>query len=243
MRDGHLKLVALALLCLLPGVGRAAGAVEEAPEVSPEVRRVLSKVDEANRELEDMTARVRYKRSIPLLEEKKKSRGRLTFRKPDMIRLTLGRPRNQDVYTDGETWWVVDHDRRQVEVYEAAGGEDPEAAFLQFGYGKGSEALLEDYHVELVEKQTQETDEEEWVRYRLRFTPREQTDPPPRYVRIEVTVSGERWLPHELVLQESGGKIIHTYRLSDIELNQGVEESVFRYAPPKDYNVVRPGQS
>ncbi|MFO8007104.1 MAG: outer membrane lipoprotein carrier protein LolA [Candidatus Brocadiia bacterium] len=239
-----------ALLLAMPfGCGAAipegSPPAEEKPEVTPEVRRLLDNVDEANRELEDLTARVAYERAIPLLEEKERCRGRLAFKKPDHIWLELGRPRNEELYTDGETWWLVDHDDEQVEVYDATEEAAQETAFLQFGYGKGSEALLEDYEVELVAERLEEAEEgEQETFYRLKFTPRlEEDEPPPRYAAIEAEVSDRRWLPHLLVLHESGGEIVHTYELSRIRLNTGVKDEKFDYEPPGGYTVLRPAES
>jgi outer membrane lipoprotein-sorting protein len=231
--------VPLLLTCCLVASGEEAGETD----VPPRVREVLQRVDEANEELENVTARVTYLREIPLLDEVQKSRGTLIFREPDKIVLRLGRPRNEDVYTDGETWWVVSHDDRQVEIYQAAEDSSREAAFLEFGYGKGSEALLDDYSVELLGEEQAEEDGEEVVRYRLRFTPREQEDKPARYAAIEVEVSSHLWLPDLLVLHESGGEILHTYSLAEIRINSDVDEDVFECEIPRGYTILRPAES
>lgn len=240
-----LALVAAAALGCGAAPAPDASPPEEEHQVAPEVRRILDHLDKANRELVDLTARVTYERAIPLLEEKERSRGRLAFKQPDHIWLELGKPRNEELYTNGETWWLVDHDDKQVEIYQASEEGGREAAFLQFGYGKGSEALLEDYDVQLVTQRTEETKEgEEETFYRLKFTPRlEEDEPPPRYAAIEAEVSDRRWLPHVLVLHESGGEIIHTYELSRIRLNTGVEDELFDYEPPDGYTVLRPAES
>lgn len=208
-------------------------------ELPPELQTVLRKLDEANEKLQDVTAKVVYQREIPLLDEKQKSRGTLTFKKPGRIVLKLGKPRNEEVHTDGEHWWVVSHNDKQVEVYKATRSEDGsrEVAFLDFGYGTGAEQLVEDYHVELVSTKEREEDGGETL-YRLKFTPREREDQPARYAAIEVEVSEKLWLPHVLVLHESGGEIVHTYTLSKIRTNTKVKDELFEYKPPRGYNVV-----
>ena len=225
-----------------PGAG---AEEEEAPQVlSPELRAILDKLDEANKKLTDCTASVAYERAIPLLDEKQKSRGSLIFKKPNKIVLKLGKPRNEDVYTDGKTWWVVEHNDKQVEIYEAAqpGQGGQETAFLDFGYGRGSEAFLKDYTVELVSQETRPIDDDKTeTLYRLKFTPRPKKDEPPsRYEAIEVVISDQVWLPQVLVLHESGGEIVHTYTLSKIKLNTDVKDDVFVYEPPRGYTVLHP---
>ena len=123
-------------------------------QLPPDVRMVLDKLDDSNKKIEDITAKVTYVHEIPMLDHKQKSSGELIFKKPDgessrhRIVLKLGKPRNEDVYTDGETWWVVSHNKKQVEIYKAAkaGEGDREAAFLSFAYGSSSEKLLKDYY-------------------------------------------------------------------------------------------------
>ncbi|MHC4788174.1 MAG: LolA family protein [Planctomycetota bacterium] len=227
-----------------PDAAPKEGAEDLLDELSPELREVLEELGRANDDLEDVRARVTYERFIPLLDEKQKSRGSLVFRKPDRIGLKLGRPRNEEVYTNGETWWVVSHHDEQVEIYATAGKEEgsQEAAFLEFGYGAGPGKLLGDYEAELVSKEVREEEGERETLYRLKFTPRQKPDRPAKYAAIEVLLSDRRWLPHQLVLYESGGEIIHTYSLSRIRTNSGVEDDVFEYEPPRRYTVLRPAE-
>lgn len=243
------------LLCLQIGVttaqegppaeGAPARGADEAAAVReslpPELQDVLDKLDAANKALEDLTARVTYEREIQVLDEKQKARGELVFKKPGRIVLKLGKPRNEeDVYTDGKTWWLVSHRHKKVEVYKAAeeGEGGREAAFLDVAYGKSSEKLLKDYRIELTGRE-QEDDE---TTYRLKLTPRPDEDRPNMYECIEVEVSDRLWLPHVLVLHEKGDEVVHTYRLSNVKTNTGIKDEAFVYEPPSDYTVVRPEQ-
>ncbi|MFW6189569.1 MAG: LolA family protein [Planctomycetota bacterium] len=244
-----LFVAALFLGCAAHATGTESPApkdkVPRLEDLPARLQSVLRKVDEQNENLKNVRARVRYERKIPLLDERETSSGSLIFEKPDHIALELGEPRNEAVYTNGEKWWVVDHDAEQVEIYEAAEDEKRgrEAAFLDFGYGRGAEALLKDYEIELVGTETKERKEHEGEEtlYRLKFVPRPREGRPSRYAAVEVMVSDARWLPHELVLHESEGEIIHTYRLAEIKTNTEIDdEDVFRYDPPRGYTVLHP---
>jgi outer membrane lipoprotein-sorting protein len=226
-----------------PSEGKAAAASPEPvqPALPPELRMVLDQMDGAGEKLADFTAKVSYERAIPLLDEKEKSKGNLTFKKPNRIALQLGPPRNEDVYTNGKQWWLVNHDDRQVEVYQAA--EDKataETAFLDFGYGRGSQKLLQDYDVQLIGQQVQGEGKDRQTLYRLRFVPRPKPDRPARYAAIEIEVSDRLWLPQTIVLHEGGGEVIHTYALSSIRVNTAVKDSVFDYKVPGGYAELRP---
>ncbi len=213
--------------------------------LSPELKMVLDKLDEANQKVEDVRARLTYERAIPWLDERERSKGgSLVFKKPAKLILNLGKPRNEEVYSNGKKWWVVSREEKQVEIYDASpeGQEGAESAFLQFGYGQDSEKLLEDYDVELSGTERVESDDEPETLYRLRFQPRlKEGDPAPRYAAIEVEISSRTWLPTEFVLHESDGRIVHTYRLSRIRLNTGVKDKEFEYTPPRGYEILKMG--
>jgi len=210
--------------------------------LSPRLRMVLDKLDAASGKVTDVTARIVYKREIPLLEESQKSRGALVFKKPNKLALKLGKPRNEEVVSNGKLWWLVNHNDRQVEIYKAAepGQGSQETAFLDFSYGKSSDELLKEYTVELL---SEAKDKAGVTTYRLKFTPKRRPDRPARYAAIEVEVSDKDWLPQVLVLHESGGEIIHTYTLSHVRLNTGVKDKAFEYKPPSGYTVLRPDES
>jgi outer membrane lipoprotein-sorting protein len=179
-------------------------------ELPPDLQMVLRQLDEANEGLEDATAKVTYEREIPLLESKQKSRGTLVYMAPDLLALKLGKPRNEEVRTNGKLWWVISHDDKQVEIYQAAEGDQgaPDD-------GEDGETL-----------------------YRLEFVPVERPDEPARYEMIEAVIGSGVWLPQTIVLHEEGDEIVHTYSLRDIRLNTGVERESFEYTPPRGYNVV-----
>jgi len=232
-----LSLVALG--CgVLSGSARAAEEAREAP--SPELKEVLDALDAANKKVDVVEADIVYLREIPLLEEKQESKGSLAFKKPGHIHLTLGKPRNEEVFTNGKQWWVVSHNDKQVEIYRAAEGDEmTEASFLTFGYGQSAEKLLENYEITLKDKKTEEEDGKKITRYRLSFVPRDE-DAPARFARIEVEVADDLFLPNMIVLHESDGEIVHTFNLNDIDLEADAEEDDFSYEAPKGYSVIRP---
>jgi len=215
------------------------------------LRTLLDHVDDAGARLTDVKADVQYSREIPLLEEEEHAAGSLVFKKPNMIVLKLGEPRNEDVYTDGKLWWIVNHRDKQVEIYEATASEEvsQEAAFLKFGIGESARRLLSDYKIELAGKRQEKTKEKgpdpntarekviTW--YRLRFEPRHK-EAPKRYKTIEVEFSDALWLPQVIVLHESGGEIIHTFRLTHPKLNTGVKDKDFKCKLPPGYVPFRP---
>ncbi|MCD6416232.1 MAG: outer membrane lipoprotein carrier protein LolA [Planctomycetes bacterium] len=235
------------LLSCSPADAQQADTPLQAQEPPPEAKRALDHLQEANAALKSVRARITYVRAIPLLDEKQKSRGELIYKKPDHIILKLGKPRNEEVYTNGKKWWVVSHETRQVEIYPVSDEANREAAFLRFGYGEGSEGLLKDYSVELVsagQEPAREKGKPPVQVRRLRFRPRRKKKPAPLYDAIEVEISSENWLPRQFVLHEGGfpGEIIHTYTLRDVRLDTKLKDKMFEYKPPRGYTVLRPSE-
>jgi len=198
-----------------PGEAGAVEKVEKEPawmkhwrKLPEELRALLEKVDEAGRRLTDVRADVDYSREIPLLEHEERAAGSLVFKKPDKIVLKLGEPRNEDVYTDGELWWVVDHEDKQVEIYKAEKSElvSREAVFLRFGIGESTRSLLPEYKVDLKGKRVEERKEknaetgEETTRriiwYRLSFHRGRDTRRPVAASRHRSARAGGRDNPH-----------------------------------------------
>ncbi|MFW6044231.1 MAG: LolA family protein [Planctomycetota bacterium] len=211
-------------------------------ELPAELRMVLDKLDEANEDLEGITADVLYTREIPLLDETEESDGSLKYMKPGWIHMNLGEPREEEICSNGNKWWLIAHRDQQVEIYEAADREDEvaEASFLTFGFGRSSRELIEDYTVELEDSDEVKDDNgETYRRWKVKFEPRNE-EREARFATIQVILSDRRWLPKKIVLHESEGEIIHGFELTDVDLNPGLAEEDFDVSIPDGYSVIRP---
>lgn len=209
-------------------------------DLSPQLRMVLDELDKANSELKDMEATVDYTREIPLLDESERSRGKIVFKKPDNLHLKLGKPRSEELYSDGKNWWLIDHAGKQVERYRSseAGDSNPLAAFLDIGYGGSSAGLMEKYKVTLEGKS--ETDQNGGQStWRLHLTPAD-SDTLGRFSSIEVELPEDLWLPASITLHESDGEIVHHYDFRDMRINRDVQQEAFDYSPPRGYTVLTP---
>ena len=209
-------------------------------ELSPELQHVFKGLDEANRGLESVRADVEYESVMQVWDDAETSMGEMSFLKPNLLHLKLGGPRNEEAYCDGEHWWIITHEDEQVEKYAVSTDEEApaEAAFLTFGLGQDSSKLLEEYEVTLKEK-IEPQEPEDPVRYRLRFLPRDK-EAPARFSAVEVELAEGIWLPQTLVLEESDGEILQTFRFVNMEINPDLGPEDFTCDVPRGYTIIEP---
>ncbi len=206
-----------------------------------ELTQLLDKINAANKQLESVKADINYQRDIPLLGESEKSSGKFYFVPPDKISMALDKPRNEEIYSDGEKWWLVDHSANQVEIYTVdAEGRMAESAFLTLGYGSGCEDLREKYDLKLLDK-TRETKENNDVKthteWHVRLTPKDK-EKSARFDQMEFEVSDDLFLPHKVILYESDGEIIQSYSLNNIRLNEKIDDKRFIGDIPRGYTTI-----
>jgi outer membrane lipoprotein-sorting protein len=214
-------------------------------ELPEDLRRILEQMEAVGADIQSLRADVEYERVIELLDEFEKAAGHMAYLKPNRLRLELGKPRNEELITDGEHWWVISHEDKQVEIYRMAGTAEgaPEAAFLTFAVGGAARELVEHYRIELIEGREPDAAEdgeaERPALHRLKFTPRDE-NAMQQFAAVEVEVREGNWLPERIVLHESDGEILHRLRFLKVTRNPELKPEDFVYEQRKGYAEVRP---
>jgi len=247
-----IKIYAIIFLLLTSGLYTAFADTEnnENKEQEPlpsELKEILGKVDDASEQLQTLQADVNYTRAIPLLEASESADGELAFETPDKIYMVLDEPRNEEMISDGNTWWIVDHNAQQVEIYDTSGEHQQvaEASFLEVAYGTGTEELRENYIIELISSEEIEPDNgneengDPIKKWHISFDPRDD-DKPAQFERTEVIITERFNLPETIIMHESDGEIVHTFELKNIVLNEEVDPSRFEHEIPRGYSVIEP---
>ncbi len=238
------------LIALSPCFAQNENNGTEEQTLPSELVNLFERVNEANEKLEHLTADINYQRAIPLLGDSEVSSGSFAFIPPDKIYLKLGEPRNEELVSDGEKWFVADHNARQVEIYAA--DKDmavAESAFLKIGYGSDMSTLAEEYDISLLEQgevDKQEADQEtrsdlagKTEFWHLRFEPKDKQTHA-HYEQMEVKITDRFYLPETIILHESDGEILHTFELQNIDLDAEISPEIFEYEPPRGYSIITP---
>lgn len=217
----------LGSLCRLPAASADTASLDT----------VLKRIEEANAAFKSIAARLTYTRAIPLLDEKQTCKGELKYIKPGRMKITMGAPRDEELYTDGKFWWIVSNRDKQVEQYQVA--EDrkaaQEASFLEFAFGGKIDRLKEGYKITMVGEKAQDDD----TLWTLQMDPKLQ-DGPSRFSKILLGISRKAGLPVSIVLFESDGEIEHHFQFTDLRTDADLKESDLRFEMPRGYALIRP---
>jgi outer membrane lipoprotein-sorting protein len=213
----------------------AAGALAWAKPAK--VDEVLKRVEMANAKFTNLSAEIKYTRAIPLLDEEQVCKGELRYIKPGFMLLKIGPPRKEDVYTDGKSWWVVNHQGKQVEHYRVTDDRktSQEASFLQFGFRGNVAELKKGYKVSLAGEKKKD-EETLWV---LKLIPKLKQGPS-RFSRIDITVSSKTGLPRKITLMESDGEIEHHFEFVSTKLDPGLKPKDLSFELPRGYALIQP---
>ncbi len=109
--------VLLLLGTLAAGVGAGAPLLAQRPTVDE----VLEKIERNYESVEAVTCQFSQRRKIPELSGEIEVAGELTFKVPNLLRISWQGDENLDLYADGETVWLVDHDLGEATRFEYSG--------------------------------------------------------------------------------------------------------------------------
>lgn len=155
--------------------------------------------------------------------------GRVYFRRPRLMRWEYRTPDPQLIVTCGNVVYVYEEEPNQVMVL-------PRDQFLSseisraFFFGKG----------DLEKSFRAEAPTPEWpgALWTLKLTPR---DPVPQVRTLWITLNPGSHLVSEIVLEDQLGGRTHII-LKDVEVNTGIDASLFQFVPPQGAEIYRTDQ-
>ena len=216
-----LAAVALLLFCVFPMNGFAASsAITGAAGSGSEV---LKKLQERYEEVSTIKASFTQESFYKTLGQSQLSGGSLFLKKPGKMRWRYEGDDSDELISDGTTFWIFQKDLFQVIETRARGG--PPAVALKFLTGMAD--IEDDFEVEL-EKEDKET----WT---LMLRPRAAM---PNVKTIRVEVDKAKLLVVKTVVNDPFGTRT-TVTLSNIILNEDIEDSFFVFKTPKGVKVIK----
>lgn len=219
-------------LCLIIGFGAATPALTQEggaadKEERREVERVLTALDEKQKELEDLEAKFVQTQVNHLLQEPDVSRGRLYWR-DGRLRMDWLEPDRSVLILDEEGMLLHLPEERRAERYPAKGKEGFGALFP--GFGQTSEQMRKTYAIRL------EPAPKGGSTWKLVLRPR--GEKVKRWVgTITLWIDREKGVPTRIRMDDPNGKDYTETTLSETKLNRGIPESRFRLKLPEGTRV------
>ncbi|MBN1825309.1 MAG: outer membrane lipoprotein carrier protein LolA [Candidatus Eisenbacteria bacterium] len=191
---------------------------------------VLARLRAAQADLVDLSATFVHTKHAPLFDEEITSRGRLFYRRPDLLLLRYEEPDSSRVWIDGGRIWLYYPELKQAHLYAI----DPESTLpgLFLGLRGTLEGLEEKFLVETEDGAR----EKGFTTDVLILRPQEGTDLYGEVDHVRVVIRREDGLPLRTEFQEASGDLTR-FTFDDFHRNPGLDESIFRFVPPPGTEV------
>ncbi len=224
------KLAAVVIVFALATVSVTAAA-EEADEEGDELsaEELAERIQHFYGETEDFQAAFLQEYTDIAAGETSRSRGRVYFKKPGMMRWDYYRAdrneRDRLLVSDGDTFWVYEYEYQQVFQQCLEDSQLPIA--LQFLMGEGE--LLEEFDVELSEDSTAK-------RPTLELVPKE---PTADYKKLEFVINPETFEVSKTTLFDPYGNS-NEIDFRNSSVNQNISADSFDFEPPEGARELNP---
>ncbi|RMG12266.1 MAG: outer membrane lipoprotein carrier protein LolA [Deltaproteobacteria bacterium] len=186
--------------------------------VSPEARPLVEKLQAFYEGTQDFTATFEQTYTYKAFARTMKSRGKVAFKKPGLMRWSYEKPREKHFIVDGKDMWVWTPEDRTV-IRKKGFTTDGLSTSITFLFGKGR--LEEEFAIELEGKN------------RLVLTP---LSPQPGFVKVIFEVDPETGQVRSSEVYDAAGNV-NRMRFRDVRINPGVKPERFRFTPPKGATV------
>ena len=192
------------------------------------LEQVVARLEGTYRETRDLKAEFKQAAFNKTLNQTIEGQGTVWLKKPGKMRWEFKKPTPQTIVSDGKSLWIYTPELKQVTVSEAPAtlGAGPAGAFLM-GMGR----LREEFTIRFLNP-ANPTDANGHAVLDLRPKKRE-----PTLARLIVTVDPTDSLIRTAVIHDVLENTV-TVRFTTIEVNRGLPESFFTFAPPRGVAVV-----
>ena len=235
MRDRVQPVALLRISAAILGIICAGISALAQGEPSPETKRVLSRMDDANRTLTGMTADVKLTKVTTVVNDVSEETGKLFHKrskKESRTRLDYLTPETKSLLIEKGKVFVYEPRIKRLYVYEQ-GKNRNQAEFFLIGFGPSSN-LTRVYDVKFLKDETVNGIQTSL----LELTPKS----PAMFTKILLWIDQTRWIPIQIRPTESSGDYL-TIEFTNIQLNPNLSDKMFKLDTPPDVEVVKPASS
>ena len=210
-----------------------------AEEAKLTLEEVMTKIEQAQKELKTLRARITHTREIPLLEVKETMSGKLLFKATSEERKKLliifTKPEEQKNLIEGNEVTVYTPSKKQAEKYKLDKATSGKAKAFGIGFMESVAAAKKDFGFKLLGQEALDGT----PTAKLEMKPKPGKDAGP-YDKVQIWFETKRWVPLMIKLFESDGEVITTIRLRDVKLNKRIWDWEIKLKLPSGTEVIRP---
>jgi outer membrane lipoprotein carrier protein len=195
-----------------------------------DVQTVIDRMQKRYDQAKDFRARFTQEYSRAVVGRSTLSTGTVAFKKPGRMRWDYEKPEPRMFVSNGRVMWLYEPAEKQAFKQDLKASQLPAA--LAFLMGKGK--IADEFDVSFAKdaKQGRPGD------YRLALAPKQ---PQSSYKSILFVVDPKQFLVRETVLVDAQGNSNH-FIFDDLQVNDRVPDSLFKWTPPAGVRVVDTGQ-
>jgi outer membrane lipoprotein carrier protein len=218
------------LLLTIVMAATSAAPAAAAPDGNLDLQTVIDRMQKRYDQAKDFRARFSQNYSRAVVGRSTLSTGTVAFKKPGRMRWDYDKPEPRMFVSNGQVMWLYEPTEKQAFKQDLKNSQLPAA--LAFLMGKGKIADEFDVAFAKAAKQGRPGD------YRLALTPKQ---PQSAYKSILFVVDPKEFLVRETVLVDPQGNTNH-FIFDDLEVNDKVPDTLFKWTPPAGVRVVDTGQ-
>ncbi len=207
--------------------GTVALALPRKGKVPPDLKEILSRMNDSAKRLKTVSANLEYTKVTVLVNDKSTEEGRLYFHKskdPEIL-IEMEKPEPKFILFKKNKGEIYLPKINQIQEYDLGQRSGLVQQFLLLGFGSETGELMKSYSVRFLREEELEGD----TTAVLELVPRKDNIAA-QLTKVEIWISEESWLPMQQKFYEPGGDFLIAHYTS-VKVNRKLPSSVFEIHP------------
>ena len=207
-------------------VSVCAWAMADTPTPALTVKEVVNKVETAQDSVDDVQMKLEMSMKDTLSGQEQHLHGLIQIKSPDKVYVHYEKPNEQFLYVNGSSMQMYQPDQKTVYTQKSEAGKDRSPFYL--GVGRALKKYVKVSRVSITKDSGDEIV--------LLFIP---VDDNQGFDRMKVSIHKKDWWPYQMQVDTTS--TITKADFKDFAFNKGLADSLFKFTPPKDAQVVEGG--
>jgi outer membrane lipoprotein-sorting protein len=190
------------------------------------VKEVVNKVETAQDSVDDVQMKLEMSMKDTLSGQEQHLHGLIQIKSPDKVYVHYEKPNEQFLYVNGSSMQMYQPDQKTVYVQKSEAGKDRSPFYL--GVGRALKKYIKVSRVSITKDSGDEIV--------LLFIP---VDDNQGFDHMKVSIHKKDWWPYQMEVETTS--TITKADFKDLVFNKGLADSLFKFTPPKDAQVVEGG--